>query len=136
MTEETFIRNDECPLFGLPRKPRPARPALAEPPRKINRRVGPGVTPWASHRSGRAQLRHPVRPVRVSPSRCAIRGRYVNPEPGSKAPVGWPTHDSLTDILLPSPRSPRYRFPSFDGPMKICDSLRPSHRASLPSLGD
>jgi len=60
----------------------------------------------------------------------------VNPEPGSKAPVGWPTHDSLTDILLPSPGSPRYRFPCFDGTMKMCDSLRPSHRASLPSLGD
>jgi hypothetical protein len=42
----------------------------------------------------------------------------------------------MTDIPLPSPGSPRYRFPCFNGTMRMCDSRRPSHRASFPSLGD
>jgi hypothetical protein len=90
-----------------------------------------GVASHPSHRSGRAQLTHPVRLVRASLSRFAIRGRYVDPQPGCKAPVGWPTHDSLTSRPLPSPGSPRYRFPCFQGTMERCDSLGPFHRASL-----
>ena len=42
----------------------------------------------------------------------------------------------MTSISLPSPGSPRSRFPCFDGTMEMCDSLRLSRRASLPSLGD
>ena len=34
------------------------------------------------------------------------------------------------------PRVLRGEFPCFHGTMKMCDSLRPSRRASLPSLGD
>jgi hypothetical protein len=37
----------------------------------------------------------------------------------------------MTNISLPSPGSPRSRFPCFSGTMKMCDSLRPSCRASL-----
>ena len=37
----------------------------------------------------------------------------------------------MTVILLPSPGSPRYRFPCFKGTMKMCDSRSPSRRASL-----
>jgi len=99
-------------------------------------RVAVGVASHRSHRSGRAQLRHPVRPVKDSLSRFAIRRRYVDPLPGSKAPDGLPSYGSLTDIPLPSPGSPRYRFPCFVGTMKMCDSRRPSHRASFPSRGD
>ena len=72
----------------------------------------------------------------ASLSRFAIRGGYVNPELGSKAPSGCPPHGSTTDIPLPFPGSPRYRFPCFNGTMRMCDSLRPFHRASFPSLGD
>jgi hypothetical protein len=68
--------------------------------------------------------------------RFAIRGGFVNPQPRYKAPGGCPPHGSLTSISLPSPGSPRYRFPCFIGTMKMCDSQRPSHRASFPSLGD
>jgi hypothetical protein len=37
----------------------------------------------------------------------------------------------MTNISLPSPGSPRSRFPCFTGTMKMCDSLHPSCRASL-----
>jgi len=67
---------------------------------------------------------------------CAIRGSCVDPRPRYKAPGGCPPHGSLTDIPLPSTGSPRYRFPCFNGTMKMCDSRCPSHRASFPSLGD
>ena len=94
-------------------------------------RVGGGVASAASHRSGRAQLRHPVRLVMDSLSRFVICERYVDPKPRYKALDGLPAHKSMTNISLPSTGSPRYRFPSFDSTMKMCDSLRPSHRASL-----
>ena len=42
-------------------------------------RVGGGVASAASHRSGRAQLRHPVRLVMASLSRFAIHERCVDP---------------------------------------------------------
>jgi len=64
-------------------------------------------------------------------SRFAICERYVDPRPRYKAPDGWPAHKSMTNISLPSPGSPRSRFPCFNGTMKMCDSLRPSRRASL-----
>ena len=102
----------------------------------LSGRVALGITPQSSHRSGRAQLRHPVRPARDSLARFAIRRRYVDPGPRFKAPDGLPTYGSLTDIPLPSPGPPRFRFPCFNGTMEMCDSLRLSRRASLPSLGD
>ncbi len=55
---------------------------------------------------------------------------------GYSDPDGCPLHGSMTSISLPFTGSPRYRFPCFNGTMKMCDSLRPSHRASLPSLGN
>jgi hypothetical protein len=42
----------------------------------------------------------------------------------------------MTNTPLPSTGFPRYRFPCVNGTMKVCDSRRPSHRASFPSLGD
>jgi hypothetical protein len=63
-----------------------------------------------THRSGRAQLRHPVRLVMASLSRFAIRERYVDPCPRYDARGGWPAHESITNISLPSPGSPRSRF--------------------------
>ena len=102
----------------------------------INGRVALGITPQSSHRAGRAQLRHPVRPVKDSLSRFAIRRRYVEPLPGFEAPDGFPTYGSLTDIPLPSPGSPRSRFPCFNGTMEMCDSLRLFRFASFPSRGD
>jgi hypothetical protein len=63
-------------------------------------------------------------------------GVTLTRDQGTKPPGGWPPHGSLTDIPLPSTGSPRYRFPGFNGTMKMCDSRRPSHRASFPSLGD
>jgi len=88
------------------------------------------------HTSGRAQLRHPVRPARDSLSRFAIRRCYVDPQPKDKALDGLPAYDSLTDIPLPSTGFPRYRFPCFNGTTKMCDSQCPFRRASFPSLGD
>jgi len=99
-------------------------------------RVASGIAPRSSHRSGRAQLRHPVRPVMDSLSRFAIRGCAVDPEPGYRVPDGFPTPEATTNTSLPSTGSPRYRFPGFNGTTKVCDFLCPSRRASLPSLGD
>ena len=99
-------------------------------------RVALGIAPQSSHRSGRAQLKHPVRPVKDSLSRFAIRRRYVDPLPGFEAPDGLPSYGSLTDIPLPSPGSPRSRFPCFIGTMEMCDSLRLFRCASFPSRGD
>jgi hypothetical protein len=59
------------------------------------------------------------------------RERYVDPWPRYDAPDGLPAHDSMTNISLPSPGSPRSRFPCFNGTMKMCDSLRPSRRVSF-----
>ena len=64
-------------------------------------------------------------------SRFAMRGRYVNPQPGYKAPDGCPTHDSMASIPLPSSGFPRYRFPFVNGTMGMCDFLRPFRRASF-----
>jgi hypothetical protein len=69
-------------------------------------------------------------------ARFAVRGGCVYPQLRYKAPIGFPPHGSMTGIPLPSTGSPRYRFPCFSGTMKMRDSRRPSHRASLPSLGD
>jgi hypothetical protein len=69
-------------------------------------------------------------------ARIAVRGGCVDPELRYKAPIGCRPHGSMTSIPLPSTGSPRYRFPGFNGTMKMRDSRRPSHRASFPSLGD
>jgi hypothetical protein len=61
---------------------------------------------------------------------------YVDPLLRYEALDGCPTHDPMTSISLPLAGSPRDRFPSAYGTMKMCDSLRPSRRASLPSLGN
>ncbi len=102
-------------------------------------RVALGITPQGSHRSGRAQLRHPVRPVMGSRFRFAICERFVDPQPRFKALDGCPPHKSMTSISLPSPGSPRSRFPCFNGTMKMCESLPtfPPHfllvRMAVPS---
>ena len=118
-------------LFGCSAASAPCRRSFHLIPRAPPRRVAPGVASRGSHRSGRAQLRHPVRPVRGSPSALLSVVVALTPGPGNGVPVGWPHHRSLTSIPLPSPGSPRYRFPCFIGTMEMCDSLRPSRRASL-----
>ena len=99
-------------------------------------RVGPGITPRASHRSGRAQLRHPVRPVMDSPAAVLSVVVALTRYRDSMLPAGSPRHGSRTSISLPSPGSLRSRFPRFNGTMEMCDFLHPSRRARLPSLGD
>jgi hypothetical protein len=99
-------------------------------------RVGPGITPRASRRSGRAQLRHPVRPVVDSPSALLSAEVALTGYRDTKILARCPLHGSTMSISLPSPGSPRSRFPCFMGTMEMCDFLRPSRRASLPSLGD
>jgi hypothetical protein len=84
-----------------------------------------------SRRSGRADFRHPVRPVRASPCRWAIREACVDSLLGLNVPASVrPTVPRQTPPF-PSPGSPRYRFPCFCGTMRVCDFLGPSHRASL-----
>ena len=64
-------------------------------------------------------------------SRLAIGERYVYPRSRCRVLGGCPAHKSMTNISLPSPGSPRSRFPCFTGTMKMCDSLPASRRASL-----
>src|SRR5208283_2885735 len=47
----------------------------------------------------------------------------------------FPSNESITWHPLPSPGSSREKFPCFSGTMECTDVLRPSRRASLPSLG-
>jgi len=53
-------------------------------------RVAPGITPWRSHRSGRAQFRHPARPVKGSPSALLSVNVSVTRHRGSVPPTGFP----------------------------------------------
>ncbi len=92
---------------------------------QITRRVALGVATQGSHRSGRAQLRHPVRQVTASLSRFAIRGRYGDRPPEDEAPDLVPDHGSVTRHPLPSPGSSRYKFPRFNGTMRCCDLSPP-----------
>ena len=87
-------------------------------------RVGGGVAPAASHRSGRAQLRHPARQTTDSQRRSAIRCCFVDTGSGSDAPAMFPSNDSVVRRPLPSTGSRRLRFPGFHGTMERCDSLR------------
>ena len=102
-------------------------------PRRTRRRTRPGRPGDCS--PGLPQIR--TCPTKASgssrhgfTSRFAIGERYVDPRPRYKALDGWPAHQSMTNLFLPSPGSPRSRFPCFNGTMKRCDSLRPSRRAS------
>ena len=50
--------------------------------------------------------------------------------------LGFPTLDPQACTPLPLHRVLRGEFPCCIGTMRVCDSLCPSHRAWLPSLGD
>ena len=54
-------------------------------------RVGPGITPRASRRSGRAQLRHPVRPVMGSPAALLSVEVALTRVWGTRSPAGVPS---------------------------------------------
>jgi hypothetical protein len=88
------------------------------------RRVGGGVAPAASHRSGRARLRHPARQTTDSRARCGIRRGYVDRGTGDEAPALWPPGRAVVRRPLPSTGSRRVRFPGLRGTMERCDSLR------------
>src|SRR5208283_3889903 len=68
-------------------------------------------------------------------ARSAIRCCNVDTFSGSCAPGMFPSNESITWHPLPSPGSSREKFPCFSGTMECTDVLRPSRRASLPSLG-
>src|SRR5262249_40152029 len=89
------------------------------------RRVGPGVAPWASHRSVRAQIRHTARHVTALPPRCAIRRRLVHRLPRLGVLDLLPNGGSVTRPSLPSAGSPRGEFPGFHGTTKGSDPCRP-----------
>ena len=111
-------------------------------------RVAPGITPWRSHRSVRAQLRHTARQVvaslRTARTRCrrrarsgdcfassAIRCCFVGTVPGFDAPAMFPSNGSTTRRPLPSAGSPQVGFPDLTGTMERSDSLPLSRRAWL-----
>ena len=98
-------------------------------------RVSPAVARRASHRSGRAQLRHPARQATASPFRFVIRWRCVDLKSGYGDLGRFPANGSVARHSLPSTGSPRSECPGVSGTMKCSDVLRPSRRASLPSLG-
>ena len=140
------FRSAEVPFFALrrPREnhaPNGATPGRTPTPcwdsffRALQGRVGGGVAPAASHRSGRAQLRHPVRPVMASPARGSLsvgvtwtRSRVQSPRRVSPPRVRDGQPPSLHGVPAGQvPLLPRY--------YEVCDSLRPSRRASFPSRG-
>ncbi len=107
-------------------------------------RVAAGLTPCRSHRSGRAQLRHPVRQRagwqrrRHGPTTPldAIQRGDGDKERSRKVLPLVPPAGSARRQRPSLPWVRRSAFPSFHGTMALCDSLRPSRRAPLPSLGD
>ncbi len=107
-------------------------------------RVAAGLTPCRSHRSGRAQLRHPVRQRagwqrrRHGPTTPldAIQRGDGDKERSRKVLPLVPPAGSARRQRPSLPWVRRGAFPSFHGTMALCDSLRPSRRAPLPSLGD
>jgi hypothetical protein len=107
---------------------------------------GPGQLPTrGSHRSGLAQLRHPVRqPVASlggsSTSAEARRppltlsGAVTVTDNGATRCSPWcPTPGPQTGTPLPLHRVLRVEFPCCCGTMRVCDSLYPSRRTQLPS---
>ncbi len=114
--KDTFAKSQPLVIYGVK-----FRDYFAN--RVAKCRVGGGVASAASHRSGRAQLRHPARLVMASPVCSAIRGRCGDPQPRFRTLDGFPTHESMTNPSLPSTGSPQVRFPGFTGTMKECDSL-------------
>ena len=85
-------------------------------------RVGAAVTRRASHRSGRAQLRHPARLVTGSRARCysaAFRGHADQAlRPGRVPPR------QFRDEAPPSLRRvPAHRFPALNGTTEHSDAL-------------
>jgi hypothetical protein len=76
--------------------------------RKNDRRVGGGVAPTASHRSGRAQLTHPAPPAqfrclatRAPRHTLTIRSCFVDTVPRVDAPAAFPPSGLCPDVPLP-----------------------------------
>ena len=101
-----------------------ARPHAASPDRQANMlgmlgRVAPGLTPWRSHRSGRAQLTHPVRHGRrdlAGEDRPSLSGRSsevtVTRNEASKCSPWCPTLGPPVGSALSSPGSAEMRSPA------------------------
>jgi hypothetical protein len=93
-------------------------------------RVALGITPQGSHRSGRAQLRHPARLGADLPARCypwPLRGhapKVQSPRRGARPRI-------RNEAPPPIPRVQAQMSPEFDRIMQRSDSLPPSRRASL-----
>jgi hypothetical protein len=98
-------------------------------------RVAPGITPWRSRRSVHAQLRHTARPVAVSQTATLSDGVTGTDKRGSESSAWCPPPGPPRGASFPrqGPRSPG--SPATRGTMRRSDFLRPSRRASLPSLG-
>jgi hypothetical protein len=111
-------------------------------------RVAPGITPWRSHRSGRAPLRasgSSTGGLAVRPSHLR-RGRPYTPD-AIRQGCG-DRFGSLEVLRLVPPagsacrqcpslhRVLRGEFPGFDGTMALCDFLCPSRPTRLPSPSD
>ena len=79
-----------------------------------------GIAPHGSHRSGRAQLRHPVRLVAGLRALCYLPALCVQ-HPGLGVPDLSPTVKSATRRPLHSAGSPTHRFPY---PLRYYGALR------------
>jgi hypothetical protein len=108
-------------------------------------RVGAALAGRASHRSGRARLRHPVRqlaallggsdtstearrPPRTLASTVTVTGRKATRD------FPWcPMLGPQASTPLPLHRLLRVEFPCCIGTMRVCDSLRSSRPTPLPS---
>jgi len=93
-------------------------------------RVALGITPQGSHKSGRAQLRHPARQINASlrlgrRASSATRWCCVDIVVEFDASAMFPPNGSLTQRPLPSPGSPWCEFPGFVGTMRRSDSRPP-----------
>jgi hypothetical protein len=99
-------------------------------------RVGMGITPHPSHRSGLAQLRHPARQATVllPAPLAAVVSLTRDPVPEHR-PCFLPTVPQPGASFPPS--GPAGWFPDFTGTMRRSDSLRTfSPRFVCASLGD
>ena len=93
-----------------------------------NRRVGPGVAPWASPRSVLAQLRHTARQVTASPSRCAIRSRSVDKVLRLGVLALFPDRGPVTRPPFPPPGPRGTRSPTSSVLRRAPTPAAPSHR--------
>jgi hypothetical protein len=93
-------------------------------PRGGQGRVAPGIAPWRSRRSVRAQFGHTARPAMVSQAATLSMGVKVTASSRHEVLVRVPTDHSTTRHPLRSPGSARLAFPCFHASMRCSDSLQ------------